>query len=142
MTTKTIIDNVSEKSTTRLADKGTRFGNHIIDTIGFFFITFLHAMIFDELLGINPEGGSPLLGIYFFVLYVMYHALFEHFFSKTPGKFITKTHVVTIDGQRPTFIDILGRNLCRLIPLDNVSFLISKSGWHDEFSKTLVVYDN
>ncbi len=124
------------------ADKGTRLVNHLVDTIGFFIIIFLHAMILDGLLGVIPEGGSPFLGIYYFVLYVMYHALFEHFFSKTPGKFVTKTNVVTTAGQRPSFVNIVGRNLCRLIPFDNISFLFSKNGWHDQFSKTTVVSDN
>jgi uncharacterized RDD family membrane protein YckC len=102
---------------------------------------FLHAMVFDSLLGIIPKEGSPLLGIYSILLYVFYHTLFEHFLGKTPGKFLSKTHVLTVDGQKPTFLNLLGRNFCRLIPFDNISFLFSKQGWHDEFSKTSVVYD-
>ena len=132
----------SERNKIRLVNKSTRFGNHIADTIGFFLLLFLHALVLDGLLGIVPEDGSNILGIYFFVLYVLYHALFEHFFGKTPGKFFSKTHVVTIHGERPSFMNIIGRNLCRLIPFDYISFLICKRGWHDEFSKTCVVYDN
>ncbi len=136
------MDNINfDQNNLRIADKGTRLGNHLVDTFGFFFIMFLHAMVFDSLLGIIPEEGSPLLGIYSILLYVFYHALFEHFLGKTPGKFLSKTHVLTVDGQKPTFLNLLGRNFCRLIPFDNISFLFSKQGWHDEFSKTCVVYD-
>lgn len=124
-----------------LADTGTRFGHGIIDTIGFYFVIFLHAMILDEWLGIIPEGGSNWLGIYFFFLYVMFHTLFEHFFGKTPGKFLTKTKVVKKDGSKPTFMNILGRNTARLIPFDALSYLFSDRGWHDHISETYVVVD-
>ena len=136
-------DSISiDQNSLRLADKSTRFGNYFVDTIGFLLLLFLHAIILDGLLGVIPEEGSPILGIYFFVLYFFYHALFEYFLRKTPGKLFSRTHVVTVNGLQPTFANILGRNLCRLIPLDNISFLLSKRGWHDEFSNTCVVYDN
>ena len=142
MTDNKVLGINSSDTNLRLADTSTRFANHFVDTVGVFFIVFVNAMVLDGLLGAIPKDGSPILGIYFFVLNFFYHALFEHYFGKTPGKFLSKTHVVTINGLRPTFANILGRNLCRLIPLDNISFLISKRGWHDEFSKTCVVYDN
>ena len=125
----------------RIANKSTRFVNHLVDTIVVFFIIFLHAMVLDRLPVVIPEDGSPILGMYFFVLYVFYHALFEYFLGKTPGKYLSKTHVVTVYGLRPTFRNILGRNFCRLIPFDNISFLYTNRGFHDEFSKTSVVYD-
>lgn len=124
-----------------LAEKGTRFLHNIIDTIGFYFVVFLSAMILDEGLGIMPEGGSDWFVIYFFFLYVMFHALFEHFFGKTPGKFLTKTKVVKKDGSKPTFWNTLGRNTARLIPFDPLSYLFSDRGWHDQISDTYVVMD-
>ena len=133
-------DLVSENNFQK-ASKEKRFVNSFIDSIGIIFLLFLHAMVLDGLLGIVPDDGSPLLGIYSLVLIVFYHALFEYFFSKTPGKFLTKTHVVTTNGQRPTFSNILGRSLCRLIPFDNLSFLFSENGWHDKISNTMVVCD-
>jgi len=119
-------------------DGFTRLGNHIIDTIGVIIVVAIHAVIFDGWLHIMPEDGSPLLGIYFFFLYFLYHFLFEYFFSQTPGKFVTNTKVVDEDGNKPSLKTLLIRNLCRLIPLDNFSFLIG-DGWHDEFSGTEVV---
>lgn len=123
-----------------VADKGTRFGNYILDSLSFFFVIFLHAMVLDSWLGIMPEGGSNWFGVYFFFLYVMFHAIFEYYFGKTPGKFLTKTKVVKKDGSKPTFINILGRNAARFIPFDAFSYLISERGWHDQISDTYVVY--
>ncbi len=122
------------------ASKGTRFGNNIIDTIGFYFFIFLHAMILDEWLGLIPEGGSPIFGIYFFIFYVIYHLTFEYFFGKTPGKFLTGTKVIDSNGNKPNFKTLLIRNLCRLIPFDPLSFLIADRGWHDSISETYVIY--
>lgn len=126
----------------QVADKGARLGNYIIDKIVFFFLIFLHALILDGWLGVIPEDGSTFLGLYFFFLYVMYHSAFEHFLRKTPGKYITKTIVLKLDGSKLDSKDVLVRNICRLIPLDPISFLLSKNGWHDHMSKTKVVYEH
>ncbi|BDS13012.1 RDD family protein [Aureispira anguillae] len=135
-----ILDEDLEFNNYKIAGKGARLGNFIIDTIGYFFIVFLHAMVLDGWLGLIPEDGSPFLGFYSFFLYVMYHAIPEHFLKKTPGKYVTNTIVVKEDENQLSFKDILIRNICRLIPFDTISFLISKNGWHDKISKTKVVY--
>ncbi len=121
------------------ASKGTRFGNNFIDTIGFYLIIFLNALVLDGWLGIMPEGGSDWFVLYFFILYVFYHFIFEYACGKTPGKFITGTKVIDSSGNRPEFKTLLIRNLCRLIPFDALSFLLSERGWHDSISKTYVV---
>ncbi len=123
----------------KIADKGTRFGNYIIDKIGFIALIILHAFVLDSWLHVIPEDGSPFLGIYFFVLYVGYHFLFEYFFSRTPGKFFTGTKVTDFNGKKPTARALLIRNVSRLIPFDNISFL-GETGWHDVISDTEVVY--
>lgn len=122
----------------RVADNGTRFGNYIIDKIGFIVVLIFNALILDGLLHIIPKDGSPILGIYFFVLYFSYHFIFEYFFGKTPGKFITKTRVTDLNGDNPETKALFVRNICRLIPFDNFSFLFGK-GWHDSISETQVV---
>ena len=57
----------------KVADRGTRFGNYIVDTIGFSVIIMLHAFILDGLFHVIPEEGSPVLGIYYFLLYFGYY---------------------------------------------------------------------
>lgn len=76
-----------------------------------------------------------------FFTFLLFNYLFmEWFFGGTMGKFATGTTIVTENGLKPSFIKILIRTLCRLIPLDVLSFL-GKSGrfWHDSISKTYVV---
>jgi uncharacterized RDD family membrane protein YckC len=120
------------------ADKGTRLGNYIIDNVCFIVVIIIHAVVLDSVLHIIPEYGSPLLGIYYFILYFSYHFLFEYFFSRTPGKFITKTIVVNKYGEKPNLKSLFIRNLCRIIPIDAFSFLFG-SGLHDTISRTNVI---
>lgn len=72
----------------------------------------------------------------------MFYTFFELIFKKTPAKFITRTHVVSDDGSTPSILQIATRSLCRLIPLEEISFLFNEyQGWHDRFSNTVVVED-
>ncbi|HEY6914196.1 MAG TPA: RDD family protein, partial [Paludibacter sp.] len=60
--------------------------------------------------------------------------------GRSLGKIITKTKVITVDGDKPDFKTFLIRALCRFIPLESFSFLGSTdSGWHDSISRTRVV---
>ena len=71
---------------------------------------------------------------------LFYYNFFEILFARTIGKFITQTVVVMVNGKRPQHETILIRSLCRLIPLNAISFLgITQRGWHDSISKTYVV---
>ena len=56
------------------------------------------------------------------------------------GKMITGTIVVTEDGQKPSFGQILGRSFARIVPFEPFSFLGNDaSGWHDKWSETKVI---
>ena len=71
-----------------------------------------------------------------------YYMLFEIFWQKTPGKWITRTKVVMADGSKPDFLHILGRTFSRFIPFEPFSFLGKNPvGWHDQLSKTRVIND-
>ena len=122
-----------------IADKGLRFANYLIDTIGMMLLLALHAFVLDGLLHIIPQNGSIWLAIYFLLLYFAYHFIFEYFFGKTPGKFITNTIVVDYSGDKPSVKQRTIRNFGRLIPFDALSFLFGKHGWHDSISETQVV---
>ena len=123
------------------ADKGARFGNYIIDVIGFVILFMLHIVVISKLFNIAPDPDSPMLSLYYLVLYFGYYFGFEYFLGKTPGKFLTKTKVVDMNGEWPGGKKLLIRNLCRLIPFDNFSFLFGPFGWHDSISGTRVVPD-
>lgn len=68
-----------------------------------------------------------------------YYIIMESLLGQTVGKIITRTEVVDEYGHRPSVLRIIGRTLCRMIPLEAISFLFTPIGWHDSISKTLVV---
>jgi uncharacterized RDD family membrane protein YckC len=76
-----------------------------------------------------------------YVIFVSYYVLFEGLLQgKTPGKFITNTRVVTLDGYLPNSNSILLRSFSRLVPFEAFSFLAKKpNGWHDRWSDTIVI---
>lgn len=132
-----------------MASRGHRFLNYIIDTIiiyilifGVSFITaiiatYLEATRFLEWLQ-NINGLEEYL-IYFIIM-IPYFTFMESFFSKSVGKFVTKTMVVLEDGSKPDSGTILRRTLCRIIPFNALSFLGTPSrGWHDSITDTYVV---
>jgi uncharacterized RDD family membrane protein YckC len=76
----------------------------------------------------------------FYLVYMVYYLFFEWHLGRTPGKFITGTKVVTKEWNQPSFLNILGRTLCRFIPFDGITFLWSPSiGRHDKISTTRVI---
>ena len=81
----------------------------------------------------NPFQQRLLTGFVF----VFYYLTMEGAFRTTIGKLITNTRVVNFDGSKAE--DIFTRAICRLIPLDPLSFLFGNGGWHDSLSKTTVI---
>lgn len=132
-----------------LASKGQRFLNYIIDVI------IVYAIIFGLSFGVAiiavAAGATGLLDklknlngveeyLVYFLIMIPYFVIMESVFSKSIGKFVTKTIVVLEDGSKPESGIILKRTLCRIIPFDGLSFLGSSSrGWHDSISDTYVV---
>lgn len=123
-----------------------RFANLLIDEIAIFAfswiigfsIAFGAAML--QMPGIveGMQNASTLIGI---VLMVLYYLLFEAATSRTVGKMVTGTKVVNADGGKPTFGQIAGRSVARLIPFEPFSVLLtgSRCGWHDSLPGTYVV---
>ena len=115
---------------------GIRFLNFLIDS----FIWLIAVFVLT--LPLNAHRGSQMLIGYLITLasYILYYAGLEIKFQKTLGKMITKTKVVTNNGEAPSNTDIIIRTLLRIIaPFDIVSFLFTKNGFHDRLSGTKVV---
>ncbi len=113
-----------------IASRGKRFLNLVIDGIVLQFI--LKALdVVDTSFVIDLVGG------------LVFYAAFEILTGKTPGKFITKTHVVSQTGAPADSGNIILRTLVRYIPFEQVSYLFSSQpiGLHDKLSKTRVVND-
>ncbi|OJX50136.1 MAG: hypothetical protein BGO88_05460 [Flavobacterium sp. 38-13] len=128
---------------------GTRLANYLIDyvcVIVLMFAILIGLMIFAAIIGsqelLDRIGNMNKIEEYgvAIVSILLYYNIFEIFFSRTIGKFITKTVVVNINGEKPDTQEILVRSLCRLIPFETFSFLgAPNKGWHDSISKTYVV---
>jgi uncharacterized RDD family membrane protein YckC/type II secretory pathway pseudopilin PulG len=114
-----------------------RLSNLIVDRIisqVIFFIIIIATTFCEKPL-------SAILSCFAVVVYLGYYLIFESIWQRTPGKWITKTKVVDREGNKPSFLRIVGRSLARFIPFEAFSFLVSSypMGWHDSLSKTLVV---
>ena len=79
-------------------------------------------------------------------LYVSMVVTFAYYFlfegstrGRTLGKIMTDTVAITQDGTPFTYKHAFARTLCRFIPFEPLSALISYLPWHDSISKTAVV---
>ena len=62
---------------------------------------------------------------------ILYYMITEGLSGRSLGKLITKTKVINMENEKPSFINILGRTMCRFIPFEAFSFLGDGKGWHD-----------
>ncbi|MDO7174239.1 RDD family protein [Mariniflexile sp. AS56] len=147
-------EKIREKATTEKEQKqkvdsnvvgsGIRFVNFIIDFFVWLILAFIISFIIGLFIPVTAESqGILTLFVYalFFGTFIAYYAILEIKFQKTIGKFVTKTKVVKMNGEKPENGDIITRSFCRLIPFDRISFLFVKNGIHDYLSKTKVVKD-
>jgi len=113
--------------------RSVRFLNFLIDTFAFMVLVLISALMLKNHL------SRDLLYRILIVIYYLYYFLSEWTIGQTIGKFITKTKVVDLNDQSPTFWGVLLRTLLRMIPFDCISYLISSQGIHDKLSKTKLV---
>ncbi|WP_299902022.1 RDD family protein [uncultured Aquimarina sp.] len=131
-----------EKVNSNVVGSGIRFVNFLIDFIVWLVLAFMISSVIGFFIQPTNQGIISLIGyILIFGTFIAYYAIMEIKFQKTIGKFVTKTKVVKINGEKPTDSDIIARTFCRFIPFDRISFLFVKNGIHDYLSKTTVVKD-
>lgn len=116
------------------ASLGVRFANVFIDNI-------CRVLIGSGVGALLGQLSDPGIGAVFTVLWLFgYYIFFEGLFQVTPGKLITRTRVVDLNGNKPTFLQIVGRSFARFVPFEPFSFFGSTAdGWHDRWSGTRVV---
>ncbi|RKS95128.1 RDD family protein [Flavobacterium limicola] len=131
-----------------LASKGQRLLNFVIDL---FIIYVIETSIGTTIILIgdltksdtasNWVSSLSVVESFFFGLVILffYYLITEMYFSRTFGKYFTKTMVVKHEGSRPNMKSIIVRTLSRLIPFEPFSFLTAERGWHDTLSVTYVV---
>ena len=93
---------------------------------------------------VGPDSSQLTLRLLALAALFLYYALTEYFFQRTLGKLLTKTIVVDQDDEIPDLSSILLRTVCRFLPLEPLSLLISgkQLAWHDKLSGTKVVFLN
>ncbi|WP_425629372.1 RDD family protein [Cellulophaga lytica] len=132
-----------QKVDSNVVGSGIRFVNLLIDFIVWLVLAFIISFVIGLFVQPTDQEMISLIGyILIFGTFIAYYAIMEIKFQKTIGKFVTKTKVVKMNGEKPTDGDIMTRTFCRLIPFDRLSFLFVKNGIHDFLSKTKVVKDN
>lgn len=114
-----------------------RFVHNMVDSIVMYIFAFAVGFIAVAFFG---EDTGLIIGL---IAFFGYHLIFEAIFQKTIGKMLTGTKVVSVTGEKPSFLALLGRTFARYIPFEPLSFLFYGSyptlGWHDRLSGTLVV---
>jgi uncharacterized RDD family membrane protein YckC len=131
----------------KTASTGKIFANYLLDSLFFLIFAFLFGVILGiillfvspESLAIFEEDNTLLEYLLGFILIMIYYLSLEGLTGRTLAKFITKTKVVTENGEKPNFKTILMRILCRFVPFEAFSFLGEGTGWHGKWSKTIVV---
>lgn len=114
--------------------KTVRLTNFIIDTVVYLVFMYFFLLLFRNI--VDRENVKWIS----MICYLMYYFIFEYFMGQTIGKIITKSKVISKDGEQNNFfIRILGRTLMRFIPLDILSYLFTSNGFHDRISKTITV---
>lgn len=136
------IKETSERTGAEGASTTSRLVNYLIDIIAGYIFAVLVIFIITMIIPVDFVTGPLVMIILLMASFLAYYISMEVIFQKTLGKFITKTKVVTINGEKPKEQEIVLRTLCRMIPFDHFSFLFSRNGWHDQFSKTRVIKDN
>ena len=138
----TIEKEQKQKVDKNVVGSGIRFANFLIDFIVWLILAFIISFIIGLFVQPTDQGIITLFGyVLIFGTFIGYYAIMEIKFQKTVGKFVTKTKVVKMNGEKPENGDIITRTFCRLIPFDRLSFLFVKNRIHDFLSKTKVVKD-
>lgn len=130
------------------ASIGKRFANYILDSIFYLIFCYLLGILIGIfVLIVSPDSLSyfeeehKLLDYLFaFIAGILFYTLQESLSGRTLAKYITRTKVVNLSGEKPDLKSIFIRSLCRYIPFEAFSFFRTEGyGWHDEISKTRVV---
>ena len=90
------------------------------------------------------ERWGSLAGYVFgVVLMLAYYLPLEGLFGCTLGKLVTGTRVVSDDGGKPSWGQVVGRTVARMIPFEAFSLLFVDDArirvWHDSLPRTWVV---
>lgn len=128
-------DPLESKAEVRSATLWQRLGNGAIDL-------YLLLMALGMMMGI--DWARPYVERYGLpILWFAYYIAFEMVLQRTPGKFVTGTLVIGLDGSKPSVSQIAKRAYTRFVPWDFLTaFRKDRFMLHDQKSFTHVVAAN
>ena len=125
-----------DRETITPAPISRRFLNYLADSV------FIVLLQWGTLWCLSQwEIAQPLLSIVMVLEFFAYYAVAEGVFQKTIGKSLTKTRVVTLDGQQIGMHIACRRTLARVVPFYPLS-LRGRTWWHDRWTNSRVVLDS
>ncbi|QEC65876.1 RDD family protein [Panacibacter ginsenosidivorans] len=117
---------------------GTRVINFIADTLLVIILSFIFNKVWDfYVIYWGYPYINPLLS--FGGMLFIYYFIFELFWAKTPGKWLSYTKVVDKKGLKPGFIQIFLRSIVRLTIIDCFFIPFLNKPLHDYVSSTEVI---
>ena len=117
---------------------GTRVLNFLVDTILVALLALLVSRWYNWYVFYFGWRGRNYAWFFWATLFV-YYTFFESIFARTPGKFLSYSKVVTLNGKKPNILWILLRSLVRLTLIDLFFQPFLGKTLHDYLSKTDVV---
>lgn len=132
----------------KMAGMGKRFLNYLLDLVFVLIFIFIFSILFgvviasvDRSIISDIHENSKLIGyLITYIVYMIYYIVFEATTGRSIAKYITGTEVVTENGEKPGFLIIVVRTLCRFIPIEAFSiFFNDGSAWHDTITGTKVI---
>lgn len=100
------------------------------------------AKVIITAFGFQGFGTNPKLFLLITTISFAYYIGFELAFQKTLGKMISKSKTVDLNGNKPSFKQVILRAFLRKLPFEFVSYRAKYPiGWHDSLADTLVVDD-
>jgi uncharacterized RDD family membrane protein YckC len=117
---------------------GTRVLNFLVDTLLIFLLSYFAYRGVSFYAFYYHTEGYPWY-YFFWATMVVYYFIFELIFTRTPGKWMSISKVVNLQGKRPASWQILVRSIVRVIPIDAFFIPFLDKTLHDYISKTAVV---
>ena len=120
---------------------GTRVLSFVTDTILVFILTFAVSRTWTWYVFYYQIKYFPFFYFWFAVTF-LYYLFFEGIWRRTPGKWLSLSKVVSADGSKASFGQIVIRSFIRtigIILIDSVFLPFTGRTAHDYVSKTYVI---
>lgn len=117
---------------------GTRILNGMIDYLFILILSIIAFKIWNfyvQFWGFEPYN----FGWFYAIILMVYFIFFETIFQRTPGKYLSLSKVVNVQGLPPSWMSILIRTIIRLTIIDGFFIPFLQMPLHDFLSETRVV---